>query len=48
MALHLLSHVILDIFWIQVELDQEYQPPVWLQDFGVSMLQNAGNVIKLR
>ena len=48
MALHLHSHVILDIFWTQVELDQKYQPTVWLLEIGIFILQNAGNLIKLR
>ena len=48
MAQPLNSHVILDMFWIQVELDLKYQLIAYLQDFGVFILQNVGLVIKSR
>ena len=48
MILHLLSHVILDMFWIQVEMDLKCQLIAWLQDFGVFILQHADLVMKSR
>ena len=47
MALHLTSRVILDLSWIQVELDLKCQLTVYLLAIGVFILQNAGKVIKL-
>ena len=47
-VLHLLSHVILDTFWIQVGVDLECQLTAYLQDIGVLILQNASLVIKFK
>ena len=46
MTLHLLSHVILDMFWIQVGVDLEIQLTGYPQDIGVFILRNAGLVMK--
>ena len=48
MALHLLSHVILDMVWIQVGVDLEIQLTVYPQDIGVFILPNADLVMKFR
>ena len=47
-TLHLPSHVILDMVWIQVGVDLEIQLTAYPQDFGVFILPNAGLVIKFR
>ena len=41
MALHLPSHVILDMFWIQVGVDLDCQHTAYLQDIGVFILPNV-------
>ena len=48
MALHLPSHVILDIFWIQVELDLESQLTAYLMEIGVCILHHVGLVMTNR
>ena len=48
MVLHLPSHVILDMFWIQVVLDLKSQLTAYLQDFGVFILHRVGLVMTCR